>query len=117
MGRIIRQLNAELFDLIRLPSRKRRDKSRIMAIVLPLGPSLGKPKKLLEQNARYDAIEPIPVNGVDRGTTLVSSPFPGHDRTRSFRVIEGASKRERKAPRSPNDRNTRLSLSYGAPGK
>jgi len=47
----------------------------------------GKPKKLLEQNARCDAIEPIPVNGVDRGTTLVSSPFPGYDRTRSFRSL------------------------------
>jgi len=44
MGRIIRQLKAELFGLIRLPSRERLDKSRIMAKVLPLDPSLGKPK-------------------------------------------------------------------------
>jgi hypothetical protein len=49
MGRIIRQLKAELFGLIRLPSRERLDKSRIMAKVLPLDPNLGKPKKLLDQ--------------------------------------------------------------------
>ena len=49
MGRIIRQLKAELFSLIRLPSRGRLDKSRIMTMVVPLDPSLGKPKKLLDQ--------------------------------------------------------------------
>ena len=48
MGRIIRQLKAELFGLIRLPSMERLDKSRIMAKVLPLNPNLGKPKKLLD---------------------------------------------------------------------
>src|SRR5207253_368961 len=48
-GRIIRQLQAELFGLIRLPSRGRLDKNRIMAMLLPLDPSLGKPKKLLDQ--------------------------------------------------------------------
>ncbi|PYL88067.1 MAG: hypothetical protein DMF17_00390 [Verrucomicrobia bacterium] len=45
MGRIIRQLKAELFDLIRLPSGKRPDKSRIMAMVLRLDLVWGKPKK------------------------------------------------------------------------
>ena len=49
MGRIIRQFKAELFGLIRLPSRGRLDKNRIMAMVLPLDPNLGKPKKLLDQ--------------------------------------------------------------------
>jgi hypothetical protein len=48
VGRIIRQLKAELFGLIRLPSRERLDKSRIMAKLLPLDPNLGKPKKLLD---------------------------------------------------------------------
>src|SRR5438876_8837327 len=49
MGRIIRQLKAELFGLIRLRSGGRLDKYRIMAKVLLLDPSLGQPKELLDQ--------------------------------------------------------------------
>ena len=49
MGRIIPQLKAELFGLIHLLSRKRPDKSGIIAVVLPLGLNLGKPKKVIDQ--------------------------------------------------------------------
>jgi hypothetical protein len=40
---------AELFGLIRLPSRGRPDKNRITAKVLALDPRSGKPKKLLDR--------------------------------------------------------------------